>query len=96
MKQPFRHARKPAAKTMDDIGTSNTKYTSYFREQQSCHGAGRRLSASRRVAPRPLPRRSFQGIGIVFSRQTERGQVSVGEPSIIGIGCSGVTLCPNN
>jgi hypothetical protein len=65
MKQPFRHAGKPAAKTMDDIGTSNTKYTSYFREQQSCHGR----SSSRRVAPKRLPSRGFQGIGIVFSRE---------------------------
>jgi len=39
--------------------------------------------------------RGFQELVLSF-QQTERVQVRVGEPSIIGVGCGGVPLPPNN
>ena len=70
---------------MDDIGTSDTKHT--WTVVVSAHLGASRRSRFRIVAFREL---------VLSFQQTERVQVRVGEPSIIGVGCGGVPLPPNN
>jgi hypothetical protein len=66
---------------MDDIGTSDTKHT-------------RRAGAA---SASWLSGKSWlSGNWYCLYQQTERVQVRVGEPSIIGVGCGGVPLPPNN
>jgi hypothetical protein len=76
---------------MDDIGTSDTKHT--WTVVVSAHLGASRRSRFRIVAFREVV--AFRELVLSF-QQTERVQVRVGEPSIIGVGCGGVPLPPNS